>query len=102
LRCTSSSADFGPAPPDQHQRACYARYLLADPFLRFRDRFVEPNRTLLAQEHYAAVLAQITGHLRDFVGAAFERPCRDWAVAAGSAGHLPFVPEYISSDCQTH
>ncbi len=88
-------------PPDQHKQARYARYALADSFLQFHYRFVEPNRTLLAQENYAAVLTQITEQLRSFVGATFEQLCRDWAVAAGRAGGLPLVPDYVSSDWQT-
>ena len=85
-------------PVDQHDKARYARYYLADPFLRFYYRMVEPNRTYLAQQNYEPILRSFTEQTRAFVGTAFEDLCREWVLVMGRAGELPFIPEYVGSD----
>ena len=85
-------------PVTEHDKARYARYYLADPFLRFYYRLVEPNRSYLAQQIYEPVLRNFTEQLRSFVAATFEDLCRAWTLAMGSTGRLAFIPEYVGSD----
>lgn len=85
-------------PVDRHDKARYARYYLADPFLRFYYRMVEPNRSFLSQQIYEPVLRNFKEQLRPFVAAAFEELCRTWTLAQGRAGKLPFTPEFVGSD----
>jgi AAA+ ATPase superfamily predicted ATPase len=51
-------------------------YRIADPFLRFWYRFVEPNRSQLGAGHVAAVSAAIEGAWRSFLGGAWEELAR--------------------------
>ena len=85
-------------PVNRHDKARYARYFLADPFLRFYYYMVEPNRTFLAQQNYGVVLRHFAEQMRPFVAATFEDLCRTWTLAMARAGRLPFAPEYIGSD----
>lgn len=85
-------------PPQRYGLARNARYYLADPFLRFYYRMVEPNRLYLAQHNYELVLRNFTEQLRPFVAEAFEDLCRLWTETQGFAGHLPFKPEIVGSD----
>lgn len=85
-------------PVHQHGKARYARYYLADPFLRFYYRMVEPNRSYLAQQMYEPILQNFTEQLRPFVAATFEDLCRTWTLEMGRGGRLPFIPEFVGSD----
>jgi AAA+ ATPase superfamily predicted ATPase len=85
-------------PVAEHEKARYARYYLADPFLRFYYRLVEPNRSYLAQQVYEPVLRNFTEQLRPFVAATFEDLCRNWTLEMGRADRLPFIPEFVGSD----
>jgi len=85
-------------PVNQHDNARYGRYYLADPFLRFYYRMVEPNRSFLAQQIYESVLRNFTEQLRPFVAATFEDLCRAWTLEMGRAGRLSFLPEFVGSD----
>ena len=85
-------------PPQRYALARNARYYLADPFLRFYYRMVEPSRMYLAQHNYEPVLRNFTEQLRPFVAEAFEDLCRLWTETQGFAGHLPFKPEIVGSD----
>jgi AAA+ ATPase superfamily predicted ATPase len=85
-------------PIHQHDKARYGRYYLADPFLRFYYRMVEPNRSYLAQQIYEPVLRNFTEQLRPFVAATFEDLCRAWTLEMGRAGRLSFLPEFVGSD----
>lgn len=85
-------------PVARHERARYARYHLADPFLRFYYRMVEPNRSFLAQQNYDPILQHFTEQMRAFTGAAFEELCRTWTLAQGRVGGLGFAPEFVGSD----
>jgi hypothetical protein len=85
-------------PINQHDKARYARYFLADPFLRFYYRMVEPNRSFVAQQIYEPILRNLTEQLRSFVAVTFEELCRTWTLHMGRAGQLPFIPEYVGSD----
>ena len=85
-------------PVSQHDKARYARYYLADPFLRFYYRMVEPNRSYLAQQIYDPIVRNFTEQLRPFVAGTFEDLCRTWTLEMGKAGRLPFMPEFVGSD----
>lgn len=85
-------------PPDRYSLARNARYYLADPFLRFYYRMVEPNRLYLARHNYEPILRNFTEQLRPFVAATFEELCRLWTEVQGQAGRLPFRPEIVGSD----
>ncbi|MGQ0605302.1 MAG: DUF234 domain-containing protein [Anaerolineales bacterium] len=85
-------------PPERQAQARYARYFLADPFLRFYYRFIEPNRTLIAERDFKEVLSLIEQQLRPFVAETFEELCREWTRQQGLRNQLPFRPEYVSSD----
>ena len=85
-------------PLDQHETARYARYFLADPFLRFFFYMVVPHRTHIAQQNYAPILRDFTQQMRSFVGAAFEDLCRSWTLNMMRAGKLPFAPDFVGSD----
>ena len=85
-------------PVSQHDKARHARYYLADPFLRFYYRMVEPNRSYLAQQIYDPIVRNFTEQLRPFVAGTFEDLCRTWTLEMGKAGRLPFMPEFVGSD----
>ena len=84
-------------PKDQAD-ARYARYHLADPFLQFYYRFVEPNRSRVAQGLYDELEPIFRTQLRGFVGYAFEALCRHWALIKARNSEFPFSPEFIGSD----
>jgi uncharacterized protein len=64
---------------DAGERDRDRRYFLADPFLEFWFRFVLPNRSALEAGHARSVLEDlIRPHLDEFLGAAFERICREY------------------------
>jgi uncharacterized protein len=66
------SLDAGERDRDQ-------RYFLTDPFIEFWFRFVLPNRSALEAGHARSVLEDlIQPHLDGFLGAAFERICREY------------------------
>jgi AAA+ ATPase superfamily predicted ATPase len=84
--------------PDDQTQARYARYHLADPFLQFYYRFVDPNRSQIALELYGEIEPIFREQLRGFVGYAFEALCRQWMVIQARNSLLPFSPEFIGSD----
>jgi AAA+ ATPase superfamily predicted ATPase len=91
--------------PQKRSTSRLSRYVLADHYLRFYFRFVQPNLALLAQGLYDQVWDHITGQLRAFIGmTAFEELCRAWTLAQARAGQLPFAVEQVgahwSSDAQ--
>ena len=85
-------------PPQRYSVARHARYYLADPFLRFFYRIVEPNRIYLARHNYDPILRNFSEQLRPFVAAEFEELCRVWTETQGAAGKLPMTPEIVGSD----
>lgn len=81
------------------------RYHVADPYLRFYFRFIEPRLEDIEREEANAMLAYVKKHLRAFVGEnAFEGLCREWLFIAGGKDKIPFHPErsgsYWGSDAQ--
>jgi hypothetical protein len=70
---------------------------LSDPYFRFYFHFLAPfqDDPLTSSDQ---ILERIQQNLRAFVGAtAFEELCRQWTIAEGKAGNLPFVPNAVGS-----
>ena len=84
--------------PEDQADARYARYHLADPFLQFYYRFVEPNRSRIVLGLYDEIEPIFREQLRGFVGYAFEALCRQWTLVKARNAELPFSPEFIGSD----
>lgn len=83
-----------------HQRQALSRvgrYHLADPFLRFYFRFIEPARddiTIKRDE----VMTSIQEQLRAYIGsAAFEELCRAWLQHPDVSTSLPFKLSHVGS-----
>jgi AAA+ ATPase superfamily predicted ATPase len=85
-------------PPKQRPSSRLGRYVLADDYLRFYFRFVQPNSDLLAQGLYAQVEQRIAEQLRAFVGmTTFEELCQEWVLAQARAARLPFAVEQVGA-----
>ncbi len=85
-------------PPDQRRTTTRSRYHLADPYLRFYFRFIEPNLALIEQELTTVLWDRISEQFRAFIGAtAFEDLCREWVLVQARAGELPMAPELVGS-----
>jgi AAA+ ATPase superfamily predicted ATPase len=73
------------------------RYHLSDPYFRFYFRFLAPFHDTLTFDP-DRVLSQVKDGLRAFVGqTAFEQLSREWVIAQGKRGQLPFEPEVVGS-----
>ena len=84
-------------PPAKIRISRMGRYHFADAFLRFYFRFVAPQRAEVGYNR-EAVLANIRGQLRAFVGAtAYEDLCRAWVVRASALEQLPFKAQVVGS-----
>jgi AAA+ ATPase superfamily predicted ATPase len=85
-------------PPERRQSSRNSRYHLADPYLRFYFRFIQPNLGLVEQELTDLLWQRIAEQFRAFVGlTAFEDLCREWTLVQAHAGQLPFPPEIVGS-----
>ena len=85
-------------PLDRRQTSRNSRYHLADPYLRFYFRFIQPNLGLVEQELADVLWQRIAEQFRAFVGlTAFEDLCRQWTLAQAREGRLPFPPEIVGS-----
>ena len=85
-------------PPRQRATSRLGRYVLADNYLRFYFRFVQPNFDLLAQGLYDQVEGRIAEQLRAFIGmTTFEELCREWVLAQARANKLPFAVERVGA-----
>ena len=84
-------------PLERRATSREARYFLADPFLRFHYRFVDPNLSQIEQGLATALWRALEEQFRSFVGDAFEALCREWAttLAQRAASALPFQPEIV-------
>ena len=82
----------------QSERSRKSRYEVADPYLRFYYRFLEPQLAHIARGAYQAVWQTIERHWRAFVGThTFEELCREWIYAAAETGRLSFLPQRVGS-----
>jgi uncharacterized protein len=71
-----------PATERQPERSRKSRYEVADPYLRFYFRFLEPHLAHLARGAYKAVWQTVERHWRAFVGThTYEELCREWVYA---------------------
>jgi AAA+ ATPase superfamily predicted ATPase len=87
-----------PATERQPERTRKSRYEVADPYLRFYYRFLEPQLAHIARGTYQAVWQTIERHWRAFVGThTFEELCREWVYAAAETDRLPFLPQRVGS-----
>jgi len=85
-------------PPDRRETSRSSRYHLADPYLRFYFRFIQPNLGLVEQELTGVLWQRIAEQFRAFVGlTAFEELCREWTLVQARAGRFPFPPEIVGS-----
>jgi AAA+ ATPase superfamily predicted ATPase len=81
--------------PEQSRRG---RYQVADSFLRFYYRFLEPQLPFLVRGAYRAVWNTIERHWRAFIGThTFEELCREWVYVAAEIGRLPFLPQAVGA-----
>lgn len=83
--------------PGEQNKSRAGRYHLCDPYFRFYFHFLAPfqDNPLMQTDQ---ILDRIQQDLRAFIGAtAFEELCRQWAIAEGKAGNLPFTPVAIGS-----
>lgn len=81
--------------PEQSRRS---RYRVADPFLRFYYRFLEPQLPFLVRGAYGAVWNTIERHWWAFIGThTFEELCREWIYTAAEIGALPFLPQVVGA-----
>jgi AAA+ ATPase superfamily predicted ATPase len=84
--------------PERRRTSRNSLYYLADPYLRFYFRFIQPNLGLVEQELTDILWQRIAEQFRAFVGlTAFEELCREWTLAQAHAGQLPFPPEIVGS-----
>lgn len=87
-----------PATERDPERSRKSRYEVADPYLRFYYRFLEPQLANIIRGAYRAVWQTIERHWRAFVGThTFEEMCREWVYAAAESGRLPFLPQRVGS-----
>ena len=85
-------------PPKQRHSSRLGRYVLADNYLRFYFRFVQPNSDLLAQGLHNQVERRIAEQLRAFVGmTTFEELCQEWVLSQARADRLPFAVEQVGA-----
>jgi len=85
-------------PPERRRTSRNSLYHLADPYLRFYFRFIQPNLGLVEQELTGVLWQRIAEQFRAFVGlTAFEELCREWTLVQARAGRLPFPPEIVGS-----
>lgn len=74
-----------------------SRYYLADPYLRFYYRFIDPNLHLIEQGLTRRLWEKMSSNFRAFVAETFEELCRTWVLARARADRLPFAPDVVGS-----
>lgn len=85
-------------PLDQRASTTQSHYLVADPFLRFYFRFIEPHMEMVEMGLHDALWERISEQFRAFVGATtFEELCRKWILLQAHHRRLPFHPEIVGS-----
>jgi AAA+ ATPase superfamily predicted ATPase len=88
-----------PATVPLAQRAVskLSRYRLADPYLRFYYRFIDPNLHLIEQRLTKRLWEKMSDTFRAFVAETFEELSRAWVLAQAQADQLPFTPDVVGS-----
>lgn len=87
--------------PEKRQTTTRSRYHLADAYLRFYFRFIEPNLEMIELGRADLLWERIGEQFRAFVGmTVFEELCREW-VRVMAPAVLPFLPETVGSHWAT-
>jgi len=74
------------------------RYHITDPYLRFYYRFLASRQAQLALGLQDQALAEITRHLRDFIGVhTWEELCREWLLRASAYGEFPHLLDQVGA-----
>ena len=90
-------------PADERDTSLRGRYHLSDAYLRFYYRFVEPYSEQIEQGLLDLVWERIAEQVRAYIGqGAFEDVCRDWTLLQARKRALPFTPEMVGSEWNTH
>ena len=84
-------------PLPQRSVSKLSRYHLADPYLRFYYRFIDPNLHLIEQGLAGRLWEKVSNDFRAFVAGTFEELCRVWVLSQAQAGALPFIPDVVGS-----
>ena len=85
-------------PRAKRKSTTRARYHLADPYLRFYFRFIEPNLELIEQGRTELIWKRIREQVRAFIGqTTWEELCRTWVLQQADQGNLPFEVELVGS-----
>jgi AAA+ ATPase superfamily predicted ATPase len=95
IRLVRRAVPVSESRPDKSRKGLYQ---IADPFLRFWFRYVQPHRGLLEQGLAHTVLErQVRPDFDHFVGQAFEEAARQYVGRLARAGQLPLTPERIGA-----
>jgi AAA+ ATPase superfamily predicted ATPase len=95
MRLVKRSVPASEGRPDKSKKGLYQ---IADPFLRFWFRYVQPYRGMLEQGLGRAVLEQyVRPDFDHFVGQAFEEAARQHIGRLARTGELPFTPQRIGA-----
>jgi AAA+ ATPase superfamily predicted ATPase len=84
-------------PLPKRRTSKLSRYYLADQYLRFYYRLLDPNLHLIEQGLIPRLREKIERNFRAFVAEAFEDLCRTWVLRQAQAGNLPFHPDVVGS-----
>lgn len=84
-------------PLSNRRTSRLSRYYLADHYLRFYYRFLDPNLHLIEQSLVPRIKELIEANFRAFVAETFEELCRAWVLAQAQSGKLPFNPAIVGS-----
>jgi AAA+ ATPase superfamily predicted ATPase len=84
-------------PLSKRRTSRLSRYYLADHYLRFNYRFLDPNLHLIEQGFIPRMREIIEVNFRAFVAETFEELCRSWVLSQAQAGKLPFNPDIVGS-----
>lgn len=88
-------------PLPQRRTSKLSRYHLADHYLRFYYRFLDPNLHLIEQGLIPRMREKIELNFRAFVAETFEELCRTWVLFQAKSGNLPFKPDVVGSHWST-
>jgi len=84
-------------PLTKRRTSRLSRYYLADHYLRFYYRLLDPNLHLIEQGLIPRMREKIETNFRAFVADTFEELCRFWLLSQAQAGLLPFNPDVVGS-----
>jgi AAA+ ATPase superfamily predicted ATPase len=88
-------------PLPQRRSSKLSRYYLADHYLRFYYRLLDPNLHLIEQGLIPRMREKIELNFRAFVAETFEELCRTWVLFQAQSGNLPFKADVVGSHWST-